>query len=267
MNLSPLLLAIAENLRTQDNRITSNPVFVVQKKTREYSNDFEDGVAWMDGDWEEADAETAAPLEAEYEATGHVPADWTRIGCQDRWEFVQPFFTEDGAKEYLRINGHNVRGETRIFVESGWRNAEWEAIRELLLSLGAKDSDSPGGAAGPGTENTDPRAVHGELGTDQRLQSPDVDEDAETLALRTLEADPGEAPAAPVTPSRGLFTRDTVAAWLRDRAHQWDEESGVPDIVRQLARGVEKGEVEEADAHGELDDLVESARKRKAGQG
>lgn len=50
---------------------------------------------------------------------------------------MQPFFTRAGAEHYLEINGHNLRGPEplRIFVESAYRNAEWQAIRALLLAL------------------------------------------------------------------------------------------------------------------------------------
>jgi hypothetical protein len=158
MNLTPTLLAIAENLRTQDNRITANPIFLVQKKVRTYGfdPDYDDTgefTVWRHQDGAEADAEEAARLDALDDAGGELPEEWSRTSFQDSWETVQPFFTEDGAKEYLRINGHNVHGETRIYVESGWRNAEWETIRELLLSLGANATPQTGA---PVAEQSDP---------------------------------------------------------------------------------------------------------------
>lgn len=63
----------------------------------------------------------------------------TRTAYQGTWENVQPFFTRKGAEEYLRINGHNLRGreEPRIYVDSPNRNAEWQAIRRMLLGLNA----------------------------------------------------------------------------------------------------------------------------------
>lgn len=61
----------------------------------------------------------------------------TRTAYQDSWENVQPFFTRKGAEEYLRINGHNLEGKEkpRIYVESAYRNAEWIAIRQMLIDL------------------------------------------------------------------------------------------------------------------------------------
>lgn len=74
---------------------------------------------------------------------------YTKTGYQDTWENVQPFFTRAGAERYLRINGHNLRGHEppRIFVDSAFRNAEWQAIRAMLLKMAsdaksAKESDA-----------------------------------------------------------------------------------------------------------------------------
>lgn len=60
---------------------------------------------------------------------------WIKTAYKDSWENVQPFFTRAGAEEYLRVNGHNLRGtkDARIYVDSAFRNAEWQAIRALLL--------------------------------------------------------------------------------------------------------------------------------------
>ncbi len=57
---------------------------------------------------------------------------------RDRWENCQPFLTEAGAKEYIRINGHNL-GETRIYAEGSYRNAEWRFMRELILALAPEE--------------------------------------------------------------------------------------------------------------------------------
>ena len=56
------------------------------------------------------------------------------FGYLDIWETVMVAFTEEGCKEYLRLNGHNHK-ETRIFVESFNRCPEMVAIREALKQL------------------------------------------------------------------------------------------------------------------------------------
>ena len=95
------LKTISENLRTQDNRITAEPIFLLQGLRR---------VCWVN------------------------PA-------LDFWETVQPFFTEAGAKAYLEENGHNLRHyeDVRIYVESAFRNEEWQFVRALLMKGAADD--------------------------------------------------------------------------------------------------------------------------------
>lgn len=113
------LLEIAARLRTQDNRITQNPMFCVQTHRRDVvPGGFEDETVWvLDG--EEVDEGTE---------------DAEEYGIRWRWETVMVAFTEEGCKEYLRQNGHNL-SEPRIYVESFNRCPEMIAIRDWLLSL------------------------------------------------------------------------------------------------------------------------------------
>lgn len=47
----PLLQSIAQNLITQDNRITANPIFVVQQKVRRIVPEgYSDTAIWYDSD-------------------------------------------------------------------------------------------------------------------------------------------------------------------------------------------------------------------------
>lgn len=143
---------IAANLHRQDNRITANPIFLVQQKRRiggferGYSYDY----VWVDRDSEEVDVEVARRLdEAEdkgssvfihpddadrLDRTTRDVDDYRKVYYRDEYVFVQPFFTEQGAKDYIAINGHNLR-EPRIYVDSGWRNEEWRVVREHLMNL------------------------------------------------------------------------------------------------------------------------------------
>ena len=78
---------IGRRIRTQDNRITANPIFEVQEKRGK------------------------------------------------NWRYVQPFFTEVGADRYIAQNGHNHQGKLRVYASSAFRNWEWQALREYLLTL------------------------------------------------------------------------------------------------------------------------------------
>ena len=116
-----LLSAIGERLRTQDNRYTLNPMFCVKEKHREYGFDtaYADQTVWID-------------IESGEETQPNAPGA-EETGYKDRWETVMVAFTEEGCKEYLRLNGHNHRGETRIYVHSWNRCPEMIAIRECLI--------------------------------------------------------------------------------------------------------------------------------------
>ena len=122
-------------LRTQDNRITSSPIFVVQKKVLDYgySSDFSDKYHWMHQDEGDlASMEKTKWLDS-LDESGEVPSQWVKTYYVERWEYVMPFFTEEAADAYIHNNRHHF-SEARVFVESGYRNYEWERVRELLMS-------------------------------------------------------------------------------------------------------------------------------------
>jgi len=119
---------ISERLRTQDNRCTSEPMFCLQIKVRDVGYDpaYSEGkTVWLNmesGDYEEVPAESEGAEE---------------FGYKDRWETVMVAFTEQGLKDYMQLDGHNVKrrahnGETQIFVESFRRCEEMIRIREAL---------------------------------------------------------------------------------------------------------------------------------------
>ena len=121
--VSSELLAISERLKTQDNRITQNPMFCVQEKRRIVGMDasYSENTVWIDtqsGDGEEVPPETPGAEE---------------FGVFEYWETVMVAFTEAGCEQYLALNGHNHKGETRIYVESFNRCPEMIAVRDFLM--------------------------------------------------------------------------------------------------------------------------------------
>jgi hypothetical protein len=127
-----LIVRASRLLRTQDNRGTAHPVFVVQQRQRICGVDdgYTEEFVWMDQEWNEVhDPELIEQLES----AGQLDSTkgYTRIGYLDIWEFVTACFTEQGCKDYIALNGHNLR-EPRIYVESAHRNHEWQAVRALL---------------------------------------------------------------------------------------------------------------------------------------
>lgn len=112
------LTEISERLRTQDNRITENPMFCVQTKRRDVVPEgFSSESVWV-VDGEEVEEGTA---------------DAEEYNICERWETVMVAFTEEGCKEYLRQNGHNL-SEPRIYVESFNRCPEMIAVRGFLMA-------------------------------------------------------------------------------------------------------------------------------------
>lgn len=119
------ILELAERLRTQDNRITADPMFCVQVKRRIYGmdTDYCDQTVWLDvdgGDCEEVPEGTEGAEE---------------VGYCDRWETVMVAFTEKACQDYIKSNGHNHSGELRIYAESFYRCDEMIQLRNWLMSI------------------------------------------------------------------------------------------------------------------------------------
>ncbi len=131
------LTEIGDRLRTQDNRITADPIFLVQEKKRIYGIDtnYDPEIAWLYNDESiEVDAEEAQRLEAQYDEDGNdEPDGYRRVGYAETWEYVQPFFTEVAADLYIKQMAHRHQGELRTFVDCAYRNWEWQAVRNWLL--------------------------------------------------------------------------------------------------------------------------------------
>lgn len=127
---------IADNIRTQDNRITSEPMFCVYQK-REIAVDSDcdyDRIVWVDEDGNEASEHKSARLELLHENFREPPDGWHRVAVKDVDDFVTCCFTERGCKDYLACNGHNLRLPF-IYVKSGFRNAEYISIRNWLAGI------------------------------------------------------------------------------------------------------------------------------------
>ncbi|HHJ2851201.1 TPA: ead/Ea22-like family protein [Escherichia coli] len=130
---------IGENIRTQDNRITSDPMFCVyQKREIVVDADYDhDRIVWVDEDGNEANKRQSRRLELLHENFREPPEKWRRVAVKDIDEFVTCCFTEQGCKDYLAANGHNLRLPF-IYVKSGFRNAEYIGIRNWLAGIRIK---------------------------------------------------------------------------------------------------------------------------------
>jgi hypothetical protein len=121
-------------LCSQDNRMTSNPMFCLQILVRDvgYDADYADRACWCDS----ANDETVYDDDKDF--VEPVGDEWEKFGYLDRWETVMVAFTESGLQDFMREDGHNVnrrafRGQTRIYVESFNRCHEMIAVRRALM--------------------------------------------------------------------------------------------------------------------------------------
>jgi hypothetical protein len=137
------LTRIGKLIVTQDNRYTDQPLFIVQQRRRVYGfdTDYCDNIVWVcsEDDWSEASKEEANEFEAAYQETCKVKSGWQRTGYMDEWEFVTACFTEQGCKDYLKRDGHNLK-EPRIYADGSYRNEEYRTLRNWLMSLAAPAS-------------------------------------------------------------------------------------------------------------------------------
>ncbi len=143
MNTIPeKILEIARLLHTQDGRCTSHPIYYVQTRDKIYGIDPENGgdAVWMHEDGDEVDLNEWEPLEEEFQRTGNTRNGYYRTGVLVQWKNVQPFLTLAAAQAYINVNAHRLEFP-RIYVDSGYRNLEWQEIRAFLKSL-VKNPDS-----------------------------------------------------------------------------------------------------------------------------
>lgn len=128
------LTKLSEQLKTQDNLGTKNPMFIVEQKIRDYGydSDYCDDYIWMNEDNEEATGEEAIRLEKLEDECEPIPEGWWKGYYKDRWEFVTACLTRQGCLDYLALDGHNIK-EARIYVVGNNRNHEWTKIREFFI--------------------------------------------------------------------------------------------------------------------------------------
>lgn len=134
------LAALREELRTQDNAITADPLFVVLQEERIYgvSQDYQtNGYTWVGEDDSSVTADDDETkvldklLDEDRELSiGGVTYErvWYRIVPR----FVTACLTRKGAEAFIACNGHNLT-KPYIYVESLYRNDEMLALRNHLM--------------------------------------------------------------------------------------------------------------------------------------
>jgi hypothetical protein len=130
---------IAQDVRTQDNLATENPIFIVQERYRFYGIDegYTDEWVWIETDehTEVTDPDVVERLNDLAENYEDTPG-YVKVGVFDDWRFVTACFTRKGCEDFLAIQNHNLRQPTRIWVAGGYRNHEWSTMRKHLKEFG-----------------------------------------------------------------------------------------------------------------------------------
>lgn len=131
------LKRICNDLQTQNNRCTADPVFVVFGKDQIAADEDRD----HDGYWyynsdqcENANDEEVAAFDVLVKKGIPLPKGWERVAYKEIDVFQAAFLTENGAKAYLMANGHNIK-KPFIYAHSFYRNREMLTIRACLQDL------------------------------------------------------------------------------------------------------------------------------------
>ena len=139
---------IGENIRSQNNRCTADPIFCVFEKvpTPAAEGYNHTRIEWYDSDHDrDTTPLQAARLEALFDGGRCDDNDykcWRRLAMHDVDTFVTACFTFKGCEDYLAQNGHNLR-QPFVYVTSAYRNDEYKAVREWMMQLAA--APAPGG--------------------------------------------------------------------------------------------------------------------------
>ncbi|WP_228060284.1 hypothetical protein [Serratia marcescens] len=133
------LSAIGELIRTQDNRITDQPFFAVMTKREIVASEDHDcdRICWVEnqsGNYVEATETQHRRLEAIYQAKYEVRDGWDRYAMKEIDVFVTGCFTEQGCKDYINKNGHNLN-KPFIYAFGSYRNDEYQTVRKFIMQI------------------------------------------------------------------------------------------------------------------------------------
>ena len=133
------MVEIGELIRTQDNRITDQPFFAVMTKREMVVSEVHDydRICWVEnqsGDYVEATETQHRRLEAIYQGKYEVREGWDRYAMKDIDVFVTGSFTEQGCKDYISRNAHNLN-KPFIYAFGSYRNNEYQAVRKFIMGL------------------------------------------------------------------------------------------------------------------------------------
>lgn len=145
MNIPAHILALSQQLHTQDNRCTDNPIFQVRDVKQvpclpEHADDThwrdEEGSAVLDEELIKTleDASLGGSYYTLEDDEDAPPYTYHCTHTKTLRQVVATFMTQQAADAWVKANEHR-HNALEIYIDSGFRNPEWQAIRDFLMSL------------------------------------------------------------------------------------------------------------------------------------
>jgi len=156
MNTEDKLKAIAEKMNGQDHLCTTDPIYCVYqvKRVWGFDSEFCDDWAWIDSGGDHSSVEDGSDKMKE------IIAEWKEHNpnsdlddeeiMEDRLQYFkgyykdetvavggQVYFSRIGAQNHIDAN-HYHYNKPFVYVESAWRNPEFQAVREFLEAMQMK---------------------------------------------------------------------------------------------------------------------------------
>lgn len=133
--LPELLQRMQHSLNTQHGRFTADPLYCVFSK-REIVVDADydhDRIFWWHQERQIEASETTERMLERLRRDGRDTGDWVKLAVKEISHFETACFTEQGCKDFLEIQGHNLC-KPFIYATSLFRNREMIALREALMA-------------------------------------------------------------------------------------------------------------------------------------
>lgn len=146
-----ILQETSKNMRTQNNRATQYPLFVIQNRVKEWVAP-EVGVGYeykeLKEDYDNDDICDSCMAAIESEKAEYPDEDC--VYCSEglynhynlKWEFdltAGVFFTEEAAKKHIKQNYYHYHEDVRTYVVGAWRNPEMQEVMKMLVGLTGED--------------------------------------------------------------------------------------------------------------------------------
>lgn len=137
-NLISQLKPIGVRLLAQGGRMTADPLFCVFEKREVVADEAYDydRIIWADAemDNEEVSETKRRRLELLHDDCRDIDDRYQRLAIKEIDSFVTACFTDQGCKDFLAIQGHNLR-KPFTYATSLFRNEEMKALRAAMMEL------------------------------------------------------------------------------------------------------------------------------------